>query len=115
MNDVNQVIAIIGGLIVLVTFIGSAAVFIRGSVYKGAITALQSTVDTQDKNIKAQEQRIISLEQAEIANKATIESLKRENGILLAERPSADVLHDLNDKLEMHHKTTIRLLEELNV
>lgn len=115
MDNINQTAAIIGSLILLATFVGAAAQFVRGSVYKGAIAALQSTVDTQDRNIKAQEQRIISLEQAEIANKATIESLKRENGILLSERPSADVLHDLNDKLEMHHKTTIRLLEELNV
>lgn len=113
--EIDQAVALIGGLILLATFVGSSAVFIRGSVYKGAITALQTTVDSQDKNIKAQEQRIIHLEQAEIANKATIDSLKRENSILLAERPSADVLHDLNDKLEMHHKTTIRLLEELNV
>lgn len=91
--ETRDILALLSFGISLVLFLGGAAYYLRGSVDKGTIAALES-------NNKALTERVKLLEEADIKSQARIEALERENGILLQQRPSADLIAEINRKLD---------------
>lgn len=88
-------LGVIGALVGIVVFIGSAVQYLRGSKDAG-------TIKTLEQNNHALTERVTILEAGRIADReekaaltARVESLERENSALVAERPSADVLRDI--------------------
>lgn len=76
---------VLGALVLFVSFVGSAVVFLRGSADKG-------TIDTLERNNQALSERVGILESNEARLSARVALLERENTALLSQRPSAEVL-----------------------
>lgn len=87
---------VLGALVLLVTFLGSTAVFLRGSADKGTIETLQHSNE-------ALLQRVSILEGNEARLTARVEGLERENAMLLSQRPSAEVLLEIREGLVGYH------------
>lgn len=105
---------VLGASVTVVVFIGAAAIFLKGSVYKGAIAALEATVSALETQVSTQAAQIKGLTEEGIRNRAEIESLKRENSNLLSYRPSAEVLLALSECMDTHHTETMKLLRSIS-
>jgi hypothetical protein len=90
---------VLGCLVLFVTFVGSAVVFLRGSADKG-------TIETLERNNRALNERVALLESEntrhtanEVRLTARVEALERENASLEAARPSAEAIDGIDTKL----------------
>lgn len=83
---------VLGALILVVTFVGSAVVFLRGSADKG-------TIETLERSNHALIERVGLLEANEARLTARVDSLERENSSLIAQRPSADAIAAIDAKV----------------
>lgn len=111
--DFKNTLSLIGGLIVVIGFIGAAAVFIKGSVYKGAIAALEVTVNAQKANLVTIDAEIKSLKERDNVKDIKIVALEKENEMLSAQRPSAEIISTISSSLDAHHLETIALLKDV--
>jgi len=93
--DFFELIKNLGSVGAVIAFIAAALVFLKGSVYKGAIAALESTVNTQTA-------RITTLEANNQDHTRLIERLSVENKILLSQRPSSELIAELGKTLKSH-------------
>ena len=82
----------LGTLFGIVVFLGAAVVYLRGSKDRG-------TIETLERNNSALNERVGILERDNAEFRARVDSLERENASLLAQRPSADVLAEITDRL----------------
>lgn len=112
MPTLEELLKISGSLVVIVGALGAAVVFLRGSLYKGAIAALQATVEAQDDRINNLVDENHALKEKDLSKSETINHLMRENALLLAQRPSADAIADIAANLREHHKEVISLLKD---
>lgn len=103
----------IGGWIGLVVFVGAVVIYLRGSKDKGTITTLEASNKALTERVdilEASEKRLTAAAEAQqVSHKAEmdamhvrIETLERENERLLLQRPSADAIEGLHQKLEKH-------------
>lgn len=92
--------------IAVILFLGSAAVYLRGSRDKG-------TIDALERNNKALTDRVTILEADAVKSNARIEALERENATLLSQRPSAEAIEDMRQKLHQHDEDTRKLLRAI--
>lgn len=90
---------VLGCLVLFVTFVGSAVVFLRGSADKG-------TIETLERSNRALNERVALLESEnerhtanEVRLSARVEALERENASLEAARPSAEAIAGIDTKL----------------
>lgn len=104
--DFFGTISSLGAITTVIVFIGAALIFLKGSVYKGAIAALESTVSAQEKRIRI-------LEDSDKKNKETIASLKEQNRLLLQQRPSADLISEISLALQEHDKKFIDFRDQV--
>lgn len=93
MDDYKNLLAIIGGLITLVLFLAGGVAVLKSSIMKGTITAYEASN-------KALTERVQVLEASDLKKTTEIESLKRENITLLEQRPSAELIAEINKKLD---------------
>lgn len=103
----------LGSIGAVVAFIAAALVFLKGSVYKGAIAALESTVS-------AQAAELSTLTTSNEAHTKEISRLTAENKVLLSQRPSSELIDELREMLIIHrklvkdnHEAEMNLLKEL--
>lgn len=104
--NLQTVIALISAAIGMVLFLGSVAVYLRGSVDKGTITALNANNDALTK-------RVDILESTDHENQVRIQALERENTYLLSQRPSAELIADVKRRLESHHNEAMEKFTEM--
>lgn len=99
----------LGSIGAIIAFIAAALVFLKGSVYKGAIAALESTVS-------AQEAELTTLKSSNEFHTREIKRLTAENIVLLSQRPSADLINDLQRMLVEHRELVKNNhTEEMNI
>lgn len=103
----------LGSVGAVVAFIAAALVFLKGSVYKGAIAALESTVS-------AQANELSTLQSSNASHTKEIERLTAENKVLLSQRPSSELIDELRKMLIEHrrlvkdnHDAEMTLLKDL--
>lgn len=83
--------------VVIVGFLGAAVVFLRGSKDKG-------TIDTLERSNHALTERVSVLESSETRLTARVSALEKENVALAAQRPSAEVLTEIQKELRVYVK-----------
>lgn len=117
-------VGLIGAAIVVVTFLGTAAQYLRGSRDKGTITTLSQNNEALDERVKILEdsERRLKAEavaqakvhEAEIrALNVRVDALEAENAALHQQRPSAEVLANISDRLDQHDSTMRQLGEKI--
>lgn len=113
MGGLGTWLALLAACVVVVGFLGSVVVFLRGSRDKG-------TIATLDRYSKALESRVTQLEAEAGRNKverdrltARVEALEHENEGLRAERPSAEAIKALTLSLAQHDADTKGMLAAL--
>jgi hypothetical protein len=92
----------LAGAVVVVGFLGSVTIYLRGSKDAG-------TIKTLERSNLALNERVAILESNEARLSARVTLLEHENAELHAQRPSAEMLVDMNELLQ-HHDTETRPL-----
>lgn len=114
----------VGTWIGVVLFAGSVVVFLRGSRDKGTIATLEANNKALTERVTLLEGDVARITAKALADKnqlsTRVDALERENTALLAQRPSAEAIADLNAKadrletdLSRHDIETRRLLKEI--
>jgi hypothetical protein len=83
------------GAIVVVGFLGSVTIYLRGSKDAG-------TIQTLERSNQALNERVAILEANESRLSARVTLLEHENAELHAQRPSAEMLVEMRSLLEQH-------------
>lgn len=111
--------------IAAVVFLGAAVIYLRGSRDKGTITTLEQNNKALTERVEILETDLARVKTAAAADKVAmnerVRALERENASLLAQRPSAEAIEDLNakaDRLEVelsrHDIETRRLIKDIH-
>lgn len=96
----------IGGLIGIVLFLGSVAIFLRGSADKGTITSLQNSVSALQTEVNVYKTKVEEQETRLVA-------LEKENTTLRTFVTQKDEIAQLHGLLDAHHRETIESLKRL--
>jgi len=104
MDSFQDFLSVVGPAIGVIGAVAAIVVYLKTSVDKGTIEALQ-------RNAAALRDRVQLLESSDTAKTSQIESLQRENAILAAVPSSAEAIKVLDKKLTEHHTATMRILE----
>lgn len=99
-----ETIGLVLGIIGVLAFAAGALAWLKNAVDK-------ATIDTLTKNAQALTERVRLLEASDERKSAEIEALRHTNDVLLAQRPSAEAIAELDHKLTTHHQQTMELLE----
>ncbi len=113
-NSIQDVLVLAGSILGVIAALGTVFTYLRGSVYKGAIEALEKMTATQKEEIELNEKKLTRLENENKRYKETVNSLQGQVKVLTLQRPSAEVLAELMVKLEEHHQETVKLLTSGN-
>lgn len=113
MGSLGPWLTLIGVVIIVVGFLGSVVVFLRGSRDQG-------TIATLERYSKALEARLTQLEDEAARNTierdrltARVDALEHENEALRAERPSAEAIAALHTLLLRHDTDAKAMLSAL--
>lgn len=113
MSELNWWLEHGSGITLLVTFMGSAFVFVRGQSYKGAIAALKDVVEALQLKSDLQDEQIEDLTQKDETNTAKIKTLTEQNEVLLSQRPSNEILENMVQMIEMNHIEVLNMITTL--
>jgi hypothetical protein len=114
----------VGGVVALVIGLGAIVQYLRGSRDKGTITTLEQNNKALNERVTLLEGDLARVKTEAAADKKAmnerVRALERENASLLAQRPSAEAIEDLNEKadrleveLSRHDIETRRLLKDM--
>lgn len=96
----NEVFAWVGAAAGFVTFLGTVAVYLRGSADKGTIESLQRSVATLENEGRIKDEKILRLEGADARKDETIAHLRTEvevlRGVITQEKQIAKVQDTLD-------------------
>lgn len=110
--------------VLIVGFLGTATVYLRGSKDKGTIATLQQNNDALDDRVKILEDSETRLKaevaaaevkhQAEIAAfNVRVKAVEDDNAFLRSQRPSAELIAEISNRLATHDATTKQLGEQI--
>jgi hypothetical protein len=113
MNEtLRAFLANIAVILLVVTFIGTAFVYIKGSAYKGTIEALEKNVSALKDQVNILSGDIEVLKKRELRYIKRIDTLRNENTSLKSYRPSNEVLASIVSTLKAHHAELIALIKK---
>lgn len=112
--------------IAVVAFLGSAAVFLRGSADKGTITSLKNALDglqeefdvtklKHERESAEKDARIRSLEETKASQEQRIHGLGRELAVLRNTVTQAEEIRHLQETLDNHHTQAMGQMDNLRV
>lgn len=114
MTELNWLLQHGAGIAVLITFIGSAFVFIKGHTYKGAISALKEVVEALEMKSKLQDEQIQELTTKKDEQSLQIKGLEEQNAVLLSQRPSNEILEGMIQMIEMNHVEVLNMFATIH-
>lgn len=99
-----EALGLVLGIIGVLAFAAGALAWLKNAVDK-------ATIDTLTKNAAALTDRVRLLEASDARKTAEIADLRHDRDLLLAQRPSAEAIAEIDRKLTEHHTQTMHLLE----
>jgi len=111
----NNVLAIVGGVVGLVTFLGVVATYLRGSADKGTISSLESSVRALEGENKIKDEKIARLERDRQAADAKVEQLTTEVGTLrgvVTQEKAIVKLQTTLDQFRVENMAVLHLIEQ---
>lgn len=124
MNGAQTLLALLGGAVVVITFIGTAVVYLRGSWDKGEFARLERAIESRDREIEGlrhdvarveheKNEDVSRLEHEKDALAVRVDALETENARLAALRPSAEAIAALDTFIREDHDVTAKKILEI--
>lgn len=111
--NAQTLLAVLGGAVVVITFIGTAVVYLRGSFEKGEFERLERMIHVRDEEIEGLNSKMARVERDNADLRARVQVLEQENERLVSLRPSAEAIHAIDRFLREDHDVTAKKILEI--